>query len=68
MKIRTKIVLIFLVISILPLILAGGAGFYHINEVSDSAISITTKSLRQQSELTVNQITKKIANFIDLYV
>jgi len=68
MKIRTKIILIFFVISILPLVLAGGAGFYHINEVSESAINITTKSLRQQSELTVNQITKKIANFIDLYV
>jgi nitrogen fixation/metabolism regulation signal transduction histidine kinase len=68
MKIRTKIILIFFLISILPLVLAGGAGFYHINEVSNSAINITTQSLRNQSELTVNQITKKIANFIDLYV
>lgn len=67
MKIRTKVILIFFVISILPLILAGGAGFYHINEISNTAIDITTKSLREQSELTVDQITKKIGNFVNLY-
>ncbi len=68
MKIRTKVILIFLLISILPLVMAGGAGFYHINKASNTAIEITTKSLRNQAERNVDRITQKVANFIDLYV
>ncbi|MFO7752984.1 MAG: HAMP domain-containing protein [Desulfobacteraceae bacterium] len=68
MKIRTKVILIFICVSILPLILAGAAGFYQINKISDTALEITSKSLRDQTELTVDQQVKKISSAVAMYV
>ena len=68
MKIRTKIILIFICISILPLVLAGAAGFYQINKISTAALEITSESLREQTELTVDQQVKKISSAVAMYV
>lgn len=68
MKIRTKIILIFICISILPLVLAGAAGFYQINKISNTALEITSESLREQTELTVDQQVKKISSAVAMYV
>jgi nitrogen fixation/metabolism regulation signal transduction histidine kinase len=68
MKIRTKIILIFICISILPLVLAGAAGFYQINKISSAALEITSESLREQTELTVDQQVKKISSAVAMYV
>ncbi len=67
MKIRTKIILTFICFAIIPLVLAGGAGFYNINEISNVALDITSSALREQSELSVDQQVKKISSSVSMY-
>ncbi|THB80479.1 MAG: HAMP domain-containing protein [Desulfobacteraceae bacterium] len=67
MKIRDKIILAFVCFSVIPLVLAGIAGFYSINKISSIAIGVTSDSLRQQSEVSVDQQVKKISSSVSMY-
>lgn len=67
MKIRNKIILTFICFAIIPLVLAGGAGFYNINKISTVALDITADALRAQSELSVDQQVKKISSSVSMY-
>lgn len=67
MEIRTKIILTLICVSIIPLILAGAAGFYNINKISNVAIDITSSALREQSEISVEQQVQKISSSVSMY-
>lgn len=67
MEIRTKIILTLIGVSIIPLILAGVAGFYNINKISNVALDITSAALRKQSEVSVDQQVQKISSSVSMY-
>ncbi|MBT8763746.1 HAMP domain-containing protein [Desulfohalobiaceae bacterium Ax17] len=68
MSLKIKFVIIFLLISLLPLIIAGGAGYYHINEISKLSISQTSKSLKEMAELLVEQKSNDVSKNVEFLV
>ncbi|KUJ96052.1 MAG: hypothetical protein XD41_0914 [Desulfonauticus sp. 38_4375] len=68
MSIRWKFILIFLLTSLFPLILAGGAGFYHIEEISKVAISESSKSIEKAYEQLVEQKTLDIKKSLEHFI
>ncbi|NCC24481.1 MAG: HAMP domain-containing protein [Deltaproteobacteria bacterium] len=68
MKLRLKFILLFVVISIIPLVIAGGAGFYHIKLVADEALELSENALKSQSEVMIDRIATDIAKNSELLI
>ncbi len=67
MSLRTKFILVFLAISIIPLLLATGAGYYHITKINQFASIQAEQSLRSSAEVLVEQKAEDIMKMIQLY-
>ncbi len=68
MSLRAKFILVFLGISIIPLLLATGAGYYHITKINQFACTKTEQSLRDSAEALVEQKAEDITKMIQLYL
>ncbi|WP_456325781.1 HAMP domain-containing protein [Desulfonauticus submarinus] len=68
MSIRWKLILTFFLVSILPLILAGGAGYFHINQVSSLAIQESARSLETAYKQLAEQKTLDIKKALEYFV
>lgn len=68
MSLKTRLVLLFLAISIIPLFMATAAGYYHIIKVSRAAIDYTGVSLKKAGEALVEQKAVDIVRMIQYYL
>lgn len=68
MSIRWKLILTFLLVSILPLVLAGGAGYLHINQVSSLALKESARSLEIAYKQLAEQKTLDIKKALEYFV
>lgn len=67
MSLRIKFILVFLVVSIIPLLLATGAGYYHIIKINQTTSIQTKLSLRNSAETLVEQKVEDIVKMIQFY-
>ena len=67
MSLRARFILVFLGISIIPLLLATGAGYYHITKINQFASIQAEQSLRSSAEVLVEQKAEDIMKMIQLY-
>ncbi|HDD45181.1 MAG TPA: HAMP domain-containing protein [Candidatus Desulfofervidus auxilii] len=68
MSLKTKFVLVFLIVSLLPLFMAAGAGYYHIKRTGETSLSYTAKSLRNLGEILLEQKVEDIVRMLDFYI
>ncbi|GEM_PF-2308596 len=68
MSLKAKFVLVFLLVSLVPLILAGGAGYYHIKKISQLAIVQTENSLKKLGEQLVEQKAADIVKMVQFII
>ncbi|MDL1969757.1 MAG: HAMP domain-containing protein [Candidatus Desulfofervidaceae bacterium] len=68
MGLKTKFILVFLLIALVPLILAAGAGYYHISKISKITLKETETSLRNLGEKLVEEKTMDIVKTIQFYL
>lgn len=68
MGLKTKFILVFLLIAVVPLLLAAGAGYYHISKMNQIALKETETSLRNLGERLVEEKAMDIVNTIQFYL
>ena len=68
MSIKTKLVLVFLLISLVPLTLTGVAGYYHITKISQLALVQTRESLKKLGEAMVEQKAADIVKTVQIVI
>jgi len=68
MGIRTRLVLSFLAISILPMAVAGFVGLWAMERVGSLAVDESTRALRRLGETTIHQKALDVARQLELYL
>ncbi|HDD44748.1 MAG TPA: HAMP domain-containing protein [Candidatus Desulfofervidus auxilii] len=68
MSLKGKFVLIFLIISLIPLLLGAGASYYHLKKIHQLFLSQTVSSLRDLGEILVEQKVEDIVRMLDFYI
>jgi GAF domain-containing protein/HAMP domain-containing protein len=68
MKITTRLILSFLIMTILPLAVMGYAGLRVMDRISIVALEGTTKGLKQMAEGSIHQQALSVAQQVELYL
>jgi GAF domain-containing protein/HAMP domain-containing protein len=68
MKITTRLILSFLIVTILPLAVMGYAGLRMMDRISIVALEGTTKGLKQMAEDSIHQQALNVARQVELYL
>ncbi len=68
MKITTRLILSFLIVTILPLAVMGYAGLRVMDRISLVALEGTTKNLKQMAEDSIHQQALSVARQVELYL
>ncbi len=68
MNLKKKFVIVFLLISICPLILAGGVGYYHINKINKISIKEAKSALEKLSKQLVEQKGYDVVKMIQFII
>jgi GAF domain-containing protein/HAMP domain-containing protein len=68
MKITTRLILSFLIVTILPLAVMGYAGLRVMDRISIVALEGTTQGLKQMAESSIHQQALSVARQVELYL
>lgn len=68
MRIRTRLILSFLAMSVLPMAVAGYVGLWAMERVGSLAMGESTEALRRSGEATIHQKALDVARQVELYL